>query len=115
MSKEVAIKYECGQCYERHDSEDGAYECCQPEVSTIYFCPICDSEHDQMKGAERCILGHADLEGADSEHCPSCLRPAERAQLRVEIAVAGHCSTCNPIYSPEQNLQIKYALEPKDL
>lgn len=33
MSKEVAIKYECGQCYERHDSEDGAYECCQPEVS----------------------------------------------------------------------------------
>jgi len=55
------------------------------------------------------------LEGADSEYCPSCLRPAERAQFRVEIAVSGHCSTCNPIYSPEQNLQIKYALEPKEL
>ena len=115
MSKGVVIKYDCGQCGERHDHEDGAIECCQPEIDTVYICPICDKEHDSMKVAEQCVLAHADLEGADCEHCPSCMRPAETAQLRIEIAVAGHCSTCNPIYSPEQNLQIKYALEPKEL
>lgn len=115
MSKGVVIKYDCGQCGERHDHEDGAIECCMPEVDTVYICPICDAEHSLMKAAEQCILGHADLEGADSEYCPNCLRPAELAQFKVEIAVAGHCSTCNPIYSPDQNLQIKYALEPKQL
>ncbi len=115
MSKGVVIKYDCGQCGERHDHEDGAIECCQPEIDTVYICPICEKEHGSMKVAEQCVLAHADLEGADCEHCPSCMRPAETAQLRIEIAVAGHCSTCNPIYSAEQNLQIKYALEPKEL
>lgn len=115
MSKGVVIRYDCGQCGERHDREDGAIECCMPEVDTVYICPICETEHSRMKAAEQCILGHADLEGADSEYCPNCLRPAELAKFKVEISVAGHCSTCNPIYSPEQNLQIKYALEPKDL
>lgn len=84
-------------------------------LDTVYICPICEAEHDSMKVAEQRVLGHADLEGADYEPCPNCLRPAETAQLMVELAVAGHCSTCNPIYSPDQNLKIKYSLEPKGI
>ena len=115
MNKKVVIKYDCGRCGERHDSEDGALECCQPEVETVYLCPICDTEHDRMKDAESCVLGHDELDGVVAECCPNCLRPAESAQLKVEIAVAGHCNTCNPIYTPDQNLKIKYTLEPKGL
>ncbi|AZP72809.1 hypothetical protein EJJ20_29835 [Pseudomonas poae] len=115
MSKGVVIKYECGACNEQHDDEDGARECCMPSVTEMYICPICDEQHDEMEDAEKCILGHADIESTDDQHCPNCLRPSDTAQLMIEVAIAGHCSVCNPIYTPDENLRIKYALEPKDL
>lgn len=113
MAKGVVIKYECDACNELHDDEDGARECCMPGVIERYFCPICGESHDEEDDAHKCILSHAEIESADDEHCPNCLRPADTAQFRIEIAVAGHCSTCNPLYNPDQNLRIKYALDPK--
>ncbi|MGP3789451.1 hypothetical protein [Pseudomonas sp. B392_1p] len=112
--KGVIVKYECDRCGEHHDHESEAEDCCRPDVHTVYICPVCEQDHETRAEAESCIVGHGDLPGDLPEHCPSCLRDADTAQLRVEIAVAGHCSTCNPIYTPEENLVIKYALEPKD-
>jgi len=111
--KGIIVKYECGSCNEQHDYEDEARDCCMPSVSEVYFCPVCDWEHSTMEAAEGCVASHADLPDLP-DSCPSCLRPAESAMHRVEVAVAGHCSTCNPIYTPEENIAIKYALEPKE-
>lgn len=114
MSRDVVVKHQCGACMELHDCEEYAQECCAPDVMEIYLCPVCDSEHDTHEGAEKCVVSHFEIPILDSEHCPNCLRPPASVQHRIEIAVAGHCSTCNPIYTPDENLQIKYALEPKD-
>ncbi len=112
--KEIIVMYECSRCNELHEYESSAEDCCRPEVWTAYLCPVCDSAHETRKEAENCLAGHAELIGDMPEHCPACLRDADTAQLRVEIAIAGHCSTCNPIYTPEENIAIKYTLEPRE-
>jgi hypothetical protein len=110
----VIVKYECSACYTQHDYESMAEECCQPDVNLVYVCPICETDHESRAEAEVCIAGHAEIEGEFLDSCPSCMRSLETAKTKVEVAITGHCSTCNPIYTPEQNLAIKYALEPKD-
>ncbi len=50
MSKGVVIKYDCGQCGERHDHEDGAIECCQPEIDTVSQLPHLRERARQQEG-----------------------------------------------------------------
>jgi hypothetical protein len=112
-NREIRRMYECGQCQEVHAFESDAEDCCKPDVNEVYVCPVCEEVHDLKKDAEACLAGHVEIPECDAEHCPNCLREADTAQLRVEIAVAGHCSQCNPIYTPEQNLTILDALHPR--
>jgi len=109
-NKGVITRYECSSCNERHDDEGDAEDCCKPEVFEIYICPSCEVEHDLREDAQACLEGHSTGDMADS--CPCCLRHLDGQQFRVEVSVAGHCSTCNPIYTPEQNLAILDAVWP---
>ncbi|BCP56308.1 hypothetical protein K32_49250 [Kaistia sp. 32K] len=110
-SREIQVMYECDRCNQLHDREYQAEQCCEPDVRTVYVCPVCDNACSTRESATACLASHVEVPECDTEHCPNCLREAETSQLRIEIAVAGHCSTCNPIYTTEQNLTIKYALE----
>lgn len=111
-SRTINVMYECGDCQELHAHHHQAEECCAPEVNTVYVCPVCADPHDTRKEAAECLASHVDVPDRADEHCPNCLREAETAQSRVEIAIAGHCSTCNPIYTTEQNLTILDVLHP---
>lgn len=60
MNKKVTKYWCCGRCDEKHEHEDDAIECCQPEVYEIFICPICDEEHDFEKDALSCC---GDMDG----------------------------------------------------
>lgn len=109
--KGIIVRYECGQCHTQHDYEDEAADCCVPRITEVYVCPMCNWEYTSIEEATKCTESHVGIPDLP-ESCPCCYRPAETIQFRVEIAIAGHCSTCNPIYTPDENLAIKHALEP---
>ena len=101
MKLEIKEPYRCGQCREIHDDEDGALECCQPAVITIYLCPICEEKHDEYESAAKCC-------GVDSIKCPSCYRDHSSVSLDYQaITISGHCCTCNPIFTVEQQFAIQ--------
>lgn len=46
MKIQIRTLYKCGSCGDIHDDEDGARECCQPEVEEMFECPVCKTIHD---------------------------------------------------------------------
>ena len=110
---EIKVMWECSCCNDLHDDEDDALDCCRPSANEVFLCPVCDEAHDSMKEAQECLVRHSPIIGSAAESCPCCWRPAETAQSMIEIAVAGHCGTCNPIFTVEQNLAILDAVHPR--
>lgn len=72
----VEKKYECGSCYELHDSEDRAHECCPPKVTEVFVCTECDSDYKSLHAALECCPP----EDGDSTE-PSCNDGMFRAEL----------------------------------
>lgn len=101
MNIKVKELYRCGECKDIHEDEDGARECCMPEVHTIYVCPVCAEHHDDDDKALTCC----NVEGI---RCPSCYRDYSSISLHYSaIKVAGHCNTCNPLFTVDQQLAIQ--------
>lgn len=104
--RKVARFYKCGRCFDTYEYEDGAIECCAPEVTEVYQCPDCENLHDKRDLAEACC-------GAGTlSKCPRCSRdyiPATMAHHAIQIA--GHCQTCNPFFTHDQQFQIEAAMD----
>jgi hypothetical protein len=49
------VLYECCECYERHEDEDDAAECCA-EVSEYTDCPVCKCVCSDHRDATDCCL-----------------------------------------------------------
>lgn len=54
------IGWECGRCYEVHDWEDDAQECCQPEVKEVWLCEECEEVHASARDADKCCSQDAE-------------------------------------------------------
>ncbi len=94
--------WKCGECGEIHEDEDGAGECCRPMIHEMWGCPVCGEAHDKESLALRCC-GPEGL-----TRCPCCARDYSVAEINhAAIEVAGHCNTCNPHYSVEQQIAIE--------
>ena len=103
--REPKKKYQCSQCNQVHETHYQAEECCQPEVYDVWECTECGETHDTKEQAVACCPLLPDAPG---QVCPSCLRShAGSAIEQAAIAVAGHCSTCNPLYTPDQQHAIE--------
>jgi len=93
--------YRCGECRVIHDDEDGARECCMPSVHTIYVCPVCNSHQDDHEKAVSCC----NVEGIK---CPQCYRDYSSISVHyAAIKIAGHCNTCNPLFTIDQQLAVQ--------
>ena len=97
----VRTLYRCMECREIHDDEDEAQDCCRPAISELYECPVCKGIHDEEEQANLCC-------GADAIKCPLCARDYSSISLSFQaITVAGHCTTCNPMFTVDQQLAIQ--------
>ena len=99
-SKHAKSIWKCSECGEFHDHEDDARECCAPEVYEYFGCPECGMVHEEETDALQCCEVF--------ERCPCCARDYGQTHLQAfAIRVAGHCNTCNPIFTLEQQLAIE--------
>lgn len=97
----IKVRFKCGECAEVHDYEDDARECCRPTVHEIYTCPVCNKDHECEDQAGACC-------GFDVVRCPSCARDYGTGHINYfAITVAGHCNTCNPFFTVEQQMAIE--------
>lgn len=108
MSEQTIVrKWECSACNALHEFEHSAEECCAPEVWAVWMCPVCDEAHEAKSEAEDCCAV-ATATTPDNVTCPACFRIHTGDPLaQSAIAVAGHCTTCNPIYTLDQQLAIE--------
>lgn len=106
MPKEA---YQCSACSEVHESEYQAERCCIPDVFEVWLCDICGSPHEKEDDAENCCADR-NLDGRIVT-CPGCFRDYDSAMHTIEIQVAGHCSTCNPHFTHDEQFQITDLLE----
>lgn len=91
---DVLERWACGRCGDVYIHEDDAEECC---------------EEDAM---EDLAAGRGDIE---TETCPICFREYQCCDLNsighdlnlYAIRVAGHCQTCNPHYSYDEQQAIE--------
>lgn len=103
MKTEIKCVYKCGSCSEVHDDEEEARECCMPEIIELYECPICKDRHHEEEDAVACC--GIELDGV---MCPGCMRDYGAGQIdQVAVKVAGHCRTCNPMFTVDQQLAIE--------
>lgn len=101
MKIQIKELYRCGECREIHDDEDGARECCTPAVYTIYVCPVCDDNHDDPDSALACC-------SVDGINCPQCKRDYTSVSIDYQaIKMTGHCNTCNPLFTIDQQQAIQ--------
>ncbi|MCY1389113.1 hypothetical protein D9M71_39030 [compost metagenome] len=106
-TKEVKRMWECGSCGELHDFKSSAESCCIPDVEEVWVCPCCDEAHGTEQQAIKCCEVLSD-EGESSITCPSCLRDHPGDVLaQSAIAISGHCSHCNPLFTIDQQLAIE--------
>ena len=102
MAATIKTLYRCSACGEVHEDEDYAEECCRPDVEEVYACPACGAVHDVKSMAQECC------EDLDMIMCPNCARDYTLSDINHQaITVAGHCNTCNPSYSVDQQLAIE--------
>lgn len=93
--------YQCSSCDDIHDFECDAEDCCQPEVYEVWQCVDCTTIHDEKIKADECC-------SAGKVSCPSCARDYSQVDIAAAaIEVAGHCQTCNPIFTVEQHHEIE--------
>lgn len=101
---DAKLKWSCGECSALHDTETDARWCCQPVPTDVWVCGDCGQRYDEKQEADDCCSTRID--------CPNCLRNhAEQSAQGAQIAIAGHCDVCNPIYTIEQNHAIRAALD----
>jgi hypothetical protein len=55
-------KYECTSCYDIHDDEWEAQECCPREVNTVYVCAECDEVYLDVQEANECCAYGEEIE-----------------------------------------------------
>ena len=97
-------KFRCGECREVHDDEDGARDCCMPRVWAIYQCPVCEKLHEEDEDAA------LDCCGVNAVSCPCCRRDHSNVSpAGLAVVIVGHCTTCNPFFTVEQQLLIEDA------
>lgn len=95
MSLVIEELWQCEGCDEIHNHEQGAIDCCAPEVTERYKCTNCNTIHDLPSSAKKCCTSDAS--------CPKCLRDHYEYSINASaIRVTGHCSHCNPFYSPDE-------------
>lgn len=95
--------WRCGECGEVHDDEDGARECCMPSIHECFGCPTCRQTHDCETDALKCCGSEAGL-----TRCPCCARDYADSELNhFAVTVAGHCNTCNPFFTVDQQITIE--------
>lgn len=100
---EAIERWKCGQCGEIHDDEDEARECCMPAIHELYGCPICDANHEDEEDALKCC-GDASV----LTRCPCCARDYAGSEINhFAVTVAGHCNTCNPFFTVDQQMIIE--------
>ena len=98
----IKTLYECGNCNEVHDDEDGAQECCMPTVSEVYQCPACEEIHNSHDEASKCC------NAGELIRCPCCSRDYGHTQINSRaVSVAGHCNICDPLFTIEQRFLIE--------
>lgn len=109
MSKEPEKKYECGACQRVHDFHHRAEECCAPDVNTVWVCPHCEEAHDSKEeAADCCMLAAEPMGGFTMVVCPSCLREHQGDPMQqAAVSIAGHCTTCNPSFTLDQQFAIE--------
>lgn len=102
MTTEAIKKaWACGNCGEVHSDIFAADDCCKPDSYEVWVCPACGDSHDTEEAAGACCP-----DGTSS--CPNCLRDYSTNPLQLAaIDIAGHCSTCNPLYTIDQQLVIE--------
>lgn len=102
MSKsEIKTLYRCGSCRDVHEDEDEARECCAPSISEVYACPVCGEIHEEESEAGECC-------GFETVQCPNCRRDYGAGHINHSaVKIAGHCNTCNPFFSVDQQLAIE--------
>lgn len=72
MSIVIQTKWECQNCYDLHDSEDEAIECCPPEVQEVFICPKCgETNRTEDEAIECCKTDPAEVMGDDGKKFPS--------------------------------------------
>lgn len=55
---EYLLKWLCGRCESRYNTEDAARECCQPVPYLQYICLRCDACFDTEDAARECCTWH---------------------------------------------------------
>jgi hypothetical protein len=92
--------WKCGHCEEIHDDEDDAQDCCRPEVRELWGCPECEKVHGEESLAVSCC--------AELTRCPSCHREYGQGHINHHaITLSGHCNTCSPFFTPDQQIAIE--------
>ena len=94
--------WQCSGCNELHEDEDDAENCCRPEVYEVWRCDSCGKRHDEELEAENCCAEH------DLTRCPRCARDYSAGEINAAaVRIAGHCNTCNPFFSVDQQIHIE--------
>jgi hypothetical protein len=107
MASEPKQMYECSACERLHEFHHRAEECCAPEVAMVWVCGDCEAAHDSKAEAEACCAALA-LNGQVTCTCPDCYRDFDLEPMQqAAITIAGHCTTCNPLFTIEQQLAIE--------
>jgi len=85
MSTPIEKKWRCNDCYEIHDSEDHAVDCCPVDVRAVFVCPHCAVDYCTELEADECRDGH-DEERVDFVRPPPTAAELEAAgQQRLAI------------------------------
>lgn len=101
----VTRAYQCTACDGIHDRYTDAEECCQPDVIDVWQCDKCGEDYESEHDAAGCCAGIPD----SNNRCPVCHREYNhpRELNRTCIEVAGHCQTCNPRFSYDEQFDIE--------
>lgn len=71
------------------------------QIKAVYKCGSCGEIHDDEDDAVNCC-------GIDAVQCPSCRRDHPSITLSFQaIKIAGHCTTCNPMFTIDQQQAIQ--------
>lgn len=62
--REPKIVYRCNECYELHDEEYDAMQCCNPDE--LFQCQYCNETYRTMKEAHTCSESHTEQIAAEA-------------------------------------------------
>lgn len=68
----IQTKWQCPSCYELHDDQDEAQECCRPAAQEVYLCPKCgDACEDEDEAIACCDTDPDEVTGDDGKKFPN--------------------------------------------